>query len=394
MIPLSPWHSRRQHTLRRLRRVARQHLRSQLIARQGWLKTITQALAWPLISTVKAGLALKGHPGALPSKLRQFIAYCWLQWAHNIRISDQQGFLLTLPHNRYHTTGYISCWESRALIDMSHTIRSEVPVIDDKRTFADFCAQHALPSPPILAESDGMGIQIHGPWPEADLFLKPSDLSMGQGAEILRFQNDTRKWLSQNGESLDRANFQHYAQRQLRNGPWILQHCLTNATAWSRFTAGGLATTRVITGRLEQGAVPCIIGCYLRLPRRGVIVDNLCSGGIGAVVDIHTGRLSKGGDYQNHYTEYSAHPDTGISIADEVLPEFQDIASLAIRAHTLAGNWATIGWDITLTESGPQLIEANLTWAIIPGIPIIDTPYIEIMQNAVDAFTSKAHRQT
>jgi hypothetical protein len=383
MIPLGPWAPKPQRELRQLRRIGRRHLRAQLIARQGWFPTLTQAAAWPFISAIKAIIAVQSHPGSTSAKLDQFFAYCWLQWRHNLRIADQQDLMLTLAHRRVHTAGYISGQEHQALMDLCMQQIAGSPYIFEKQDFGQFCVQHDLPAPAVLTEGTNAEITHHHPWPQSDLFLKPSDLGKGEGAEVLRYQTHSRFWLGDDDERLDPSTIQAYTQKQFRGGPWILQACLRNAVAWKPFTAGGLATVRVITGRITSRESPVVIGAYLRMPRKGAIVDNLCAGGIGAMVDVGTGELSKGTDYFDYEREYSIHPDTEYRFAGVILPGFSEICALAIRAHALTVGWVSIGWDIGLTDSGPQLIEANRNWAIIPGYPITKTPYIGMIQNAL-----------
>jgi hypothetical protein len=383
MVALEPWAPRAQKELRQLRRIARRQLRAQLIARQGWFRTLTQAAAWPFISTLKAFIAILHHPGPRRMKLNQFCAYVWLQWRHNLSIAEQQAQLLTLSHRRTNAAGHIPCREHQALMDLCMARIEGSPYIFEKQEFGQYCARHHLPAAINLAEGTRAEITQHHPWPQNDLFLKPANLGKGQGAEVLRYEANSRIWLGANDERLDPSTILAYTRKQFNDGPWVLQPRLRNAATWQSFTTGGLATTRVVTGRLHRKGPPVVIGAYLRLPRKGAIVDNLCDGGIGAMIELETGRLSKGEDYFDHDREYTTHPDTGAPIEGMILPGFAEICSLAIRAHSLTIGWVSIGWDIGLTESGPQLIEANRNWAIIPGYPITNTRYVGMIRNAL-----------
>lgn len=383
MWPLPPWATPQHRALRRLRRVGRRKLRSEVIERYGWFRMFTQVLAWPFVSTLKAFIALKGHPGSIPAKLRQFTAYCWLQWAHNIRISDQQELLLTAPQHRKQVRNYMQWRENQALINLTKERFVGYPEIHEKRGFARFCTEFDLPAPPLLADGEGTKTRILPPWPKADLVLKPSDLGWGKGIEILHFHPAPAKWRGQDGVELDTTNISAYASKQYGGGPWMLQPRVKNADSWSHLTPGALATIRVTTGRPGRGANPVVMGAFLRLPRLGSIVDNFSAGGLAVPLDPQTGRLSNGHTHHPHSPEHASHPDTGVLFAGKTLPDYKKILSLAIQAHRLAGEWTSIGWDITLTDDGPQMIEANLNWSIV-GVSRGKSPYIEVMQKALD----------
>lgn len=383
-LPLPPWYPARDRQLRRLRMLARRRLRAQLIARQGWLPTLTQSMAWPAISVLKAFLAVRDYKTTPPAKLRQIFSYCWLQWAHNFRIADQEDHWLTQPEWRRHITGYVPCREHQALIDLS------MPAPDSpdhiyifvKLAFARFCLENKLPTATILAWGRGEKVHDLRPLPADDLVLKPSDGGGGIGVEILRYQPAEMKWLGVDGVSVNTGSLAAYAHSRLGNERWLVQMRLRNADSWRSFTPGALATVRVVTGRIES-APPFVLGAYLRMPKAGADADNLCLGGIGAILDAKTGILNPGHTYRECFIDYTHHPDTGARIPGTVLPNFDEIMKLAIRAHVAAGRWHSIGWDIALTPDGAILIEANLHWAIIPGLPIAETPYLEIMQSAL-----------
>jgi hypothetical protein len=384
-FPLPPWVPLRQRKLRTLRRIARKRLRTQLISRQGWLRTITQTLAWPVISTLKAAVAAKRHSTlSLTGKLGLFANYCWLQWAHNIRISDQDQHALMFPSRRRQANDYMICRENQALLDMAHQRSSGYPALADKQVFAVFCTHAGLPAPTCLAQGIGSQIEIFTEWPETDLVLKPSNLGKGQGIEILRYQAAHHHWMAADGTTINSSSISAYAARQFGPlGPWLLQPRLINSRDWDQFAPACLATVRIVTGRSEKNSEPSCIAAYLRLPRKGAIIDNLSAGGIGIQLDIHTGRLDKGHIYLGNFREHSHHPDTGTPIEGVELPRFQELVQLALRAHSLAGDWSSIGWDVTLTEEGPMLIEANLHWAIFPRCPIINSRYLGIFHHAL-----------
>lgn len=384
-LPLPPWYPARHRRLRRLRQLARRKLRTELITRQGWCFTLCQLMAWPLIAVSKSVRAVRFYDATWPSRFRQIVAYTRLQLAHNLRVADQEDHWLTRPEWRKDVTGYITCREHQALMSLCTPAKGShgYPEIFTKLSFDAFCIQHDLPSAPRLAWGQGGQCEGLSPLPADDLVLKPSAMGRGKGVEILRYDPPTRRWRGVGARLISEQDLATYAHEQLGDNPWLIQPRLRNADAWLPFTPGALATARIITGRTNANAAPMLIGGYLRMPRTGAVADNLCLGGIGALLDLTSHRMGAGHTYQDCFDEFQFHPDTGGRIAGVELPGFSDLAALVLRAHAAAGSWASIGWDVALSRNGPVLIEANLHWAIIPGMPITRTSYLEVTESGL-----------
>lgn len=385
MLPLPPWYPARERQLRRLRRIARRRLRTQQVEQQGWLPTLTQTLAWPAVSLVKCVLAVRGTTAPLATRARQFAGYLRLLWLHNLRIADQQDHWLTRPEWRHHPAGYLACREHQALIDLAEPKdeRPGYPALFTKLDFDAFCTRAGLPFPATLASGTGLEHAFERPLPPADLVLKPSDGGGGRGVEILSYDAERRHWIGADRAVVDADSLAAYATRRLGRLRWVVQRRLLNAPEWRVFTPGALATARIITARSALATRPRILGGYLRMPRAGEAGDNLCLGGVGALVDFETGVLGPGHTYDAFLSAFDRHPDTGATITGSVIPRLPELVDLALRAHEAAGAWSSIGWDVALTTDGPCLIEANLHWAIIPGRPITETCYLEIMGGAL-----------
>lgn len=383
-LPLPPWAPATQKQLRSLRRIARKRLRIRLLAQQGWLRTVTQTLAWPIVSILKAGITAKDHPVRVSEKARLFATYCWLQWAHNLRIADQDQHALMFRQRWPSAADYMACRENQALIDLLiEGDRGTPSDIHHKTSFARFCAEYGLPSPPMLSEGRHRECRHHAEWPKVDLLLKPGNWGKGKGIEWLCFDPATQRWLTDKGTSLGRDSIAAYAADQLHERLWLVQPLLRNHYSWRGFTAGALATVRIVTGYLPGNDHPTAICSFVRFPRKGSRVDNLSTGGIGAWVDMETHRMSAGFTYQKCYAHYPTHPDTGAQIEGVTPPGFADMIALATKAHRCTKGWPSLGWDVAITESGPMLIEANVNWAVIPRLPLATSSYNALMTHAL-----------
>jgi hypothetical protein len=90
-------------------------------------------------------------------------------------------------------------------------------------------------------------------------------------------------------------------------------------------------------------------------------VDNLHAGGIGALVDIDTGRLGQasnlGSDARLGW--FASHPDTGAPIEGRVIPRWTETKAAALAAHRQFTDRVVVGWDIAILDDGPIIVEGN-----------------------------------
>lgn len=87
-------------------------------------------------------------------------------------------------------------------------------------------------------------------------------------------------------------------------------------------------------------------------------VDNMHSDGVGANVDIGTGVVTGVGyDYNNN--TYIYHPVTGTQIVGFSIPFWTETLELIKRTHADVPECPLIGWDVAITDKGPEIIEIN-----------------------------------
>jgi hypothetical protein len=375
-LPLPPWADARDRQVRRIRIAARAVLRRRLIAARGRWHLCTSSLAWPLLAAVKAVHALRTTARARTAGLFDL---WWLQVAHNLRLSEQQDFRLEQPGQRRRARRFVTDGENKALMEFLNRHASPERV-RDKIPFARFCAAHGLPAVAVLAECDGGGAAARwlAPLPDGDLFLKPAALWGGQGACVLSWSPPDRQWLADDGARLGRETVAGYADRRLGGLPWVLQPRLCNGPAWAEFSPGALCTVRVVTGRLDAAAPVEIIGGFMRFPRADAIVDNLGAGGLGADYSSR-GRLGRARSLDAAAPWCDRHPDTGALIAHMLVPGWDEVAALALRAHAPVTDIALIGWDVALPGATPVLLEGNTNWGVLLDTPLGDTRYVEIL---------------
>lgn len=374
--------SEREREIWQLRQIARRRIRAELVARQGWSKTICQSVVWPGWAIVKAVRRVRAnrarYQAAGQSLWLAALDLWYLQVAYNLSVGDQIHLCLDWPEKRARVRWCMVCRELQPLLGLTHLVARGRERIGRKREFFAFCREHALPTPAILSEgAKGQGLH-RTPWPPRDLMFKPADLGQGEGVIMLR--HDSGRWFDETGVAVASESVATWAEGRIGTEAWVVQVRLHNAASWRGFTTGALATCRVITARLHPGAEPQVLAAYARFPNESQFVDNLAAGGIGAAFNPRDGRLRRCTGKYSRAAEGGRHPRTGVQIADTILPGWMELLALAVSAHRAAGAWSSLGWDVALTDDGPVLIETNWQWAIPFDEPIGATVFPEVFK--------------
>ncbi len=230
--------------------------------------------------------------------------------------------------------------------------------LNDKSRFAVYCAEHGLRCAETLLTLAGS--DPARPLPDQDLFVKPSRGRGGRGAERWD-RTGPRAFRSPGGEHLNADDLLRRLVARSRREPLIVQGRLRAHPDLLELTAGALPTVRVLTC-LNTKHQPEVMAAMVRTSfGSNMTVDNLHAGGIGALIDLKTGKLSRASNlgFDARLGWFSAHPDTGVAIEGSVVPCWDAVKALAIDAHRQFDDRVVIGWDIAVLDDGPILIEGN-----------------------------------
>jgi hypothetical protein len=89
----------------------------------------------------------------------------------------------------------------------------------------------------------------------------------------------------------------------------------------------------------------------------------MAAGNPAAPVDVETGRVIGPAVFSDITREdISLHPVSQTPIVGFVVPFWDEIRNMIIQATKDCGGNSSIGWDVAITESGPELIEGNHNW--------------------------------
>ena len=168
----------------------------------------------------------------------------------------------------------------------------------------------------------------------------------------------------------------HSFQTEMICEEYIIQH-----KALSALNPSSVNSIRLIA-LWDEGDVQFLSATLKCGGSADAFVDNMHSNGIGANVDIETGVVTGcGRDYYGN--TYIYHPVTAEKIVGFSVPYWQETLELTRKCHCEIPECPFIGWDVAITEKGPEIIEINSA----PGPKIIqfmdEVPKGEILKQYI-----------
>ena len=138
----------------------------------------------------------------------------------------------------------------------------------------------------------------------------------------------------------------------------------------ARLSDSGVNTLRIISQLNKDNEVE-ILGARLRISVNKH-VDNLASGNIAAAVNLETGKVYGRAVYSDiTKNSVAVHPVSGITLEGFQIPMWEECLKLVNKAALHRPENRSIGWDVVLTEKGPELLEGNHNWCkILWQLPI------------------------
>lgn len=175
------------------------------------------------------------------------------------------------------------------------------------------------------------------------IVIKPDTGSLGKGVEIVEYCDDT----------VAKELFATF----IKNKPKICEEFIIQHPLLKQLNPSSVNTIR-ITSLMQNGDVEIISATLKCGVGEDKVTDNLSLGGIGAQVDISSGIVSTyGQDFKNQ--KYIFHPTTGTQIIGMQLPNWDATIALVKAAHKRLPQCTVFGWDVAITETGADIVEAN-----------------------------------
>lgn len=176
--------------------------------------------------------------------------------------------------------------------------------------------------------------------------IKPRTDSGGHGVELCTITPNNRDQVWERLTSQD----------------MIAEELLEQCPEMAALHPSSVNTVRALTIRGK------LCSAVLRMGVGGGFVDNGCSGGIFAGLDVDTSIVTtQGADLMEH--RFLLHPTTGLTIPGFQVPQWEQVRRTVEEAVTLVPNAIIVGWDVAVTAQGPVLIEGNA----YPSLQIMQT---------------------
>ncbi|MCF6222652.1 MAG: hypothetical protein L3J34_02875 [Flavobacteriaceae bacterium] len=178
------------------------------------------------------------------------------------------------------------------------------------------------------------------------IVLKSTDGQCGVGIEVRETKDFTAESLINRLKETGNDFVEEFVQ----------QHELLN-----NLSPSGLNTIRIITQLNKEDKVE-ILGARLRITINSSI-DNLAAGNIAASIDEETGKVYTPAVYSDiTKDDEEVHPITGVNIIGFQIPFWKESLQMVKDAALLHKENRSIGWDVAITNNGPELIEGNHDW--------------------------------
>ena len=128
-----------------------------------------------------------------------------------------------------------------------------------------------------------------------------------------------------------------------------------------QLSPSGLNTIRIFT-QLNRNDEVEFLGARLRLTVDSE-VDNLAAGNLAAPIDINTGIVNGKAVYSDiTKSDESLHPITKQEIEGFKIPFWDKTIVMVKEAAKMHPQNRSIGWDVAITNNGPELLEGNHNW--------------------------------
>ena len=223
---------------------------------------------------------------------------------------------------RIHFRNYRDIKQSRILQDKARFLRE----------FAEFTQRDWLDTRVCTQEDFTAFVHKH-----PQFVGKPAKLCNGQGVCLITVTDDI--------ESM---------YRDCKAKGMILEERIKQHPRMAAVNEDTVNTIRINTLTRPGKASELVMAC-VKFGRVGETADNGCQGGIWALVDTKTGKISTDALARNGDI-HQVHPDSGVCLKGYQLPGWESVVATCLRAAEKVPGIHHIGWDVAISETGDVII--------------------------------------
>jgi len=221
-------------------------------------------------------------------------------------------------------------------------------ILSDKRIFAekyaDFLQHKSLPISQNPEHQAALEKLLDGD--TKSLVLKAADANCGRSIAFV-----------------PSSNFEHVEaliSYAASNNYQLVEEKIIQHPNLQKLAPNAVNTARIFTQL--RGDEVIILGCRLRISIH-TSVDNLAAGNAAAPIDENSGIITGPAVFSDiTKAAITHHPMSGVEILGFQIPHWDAAIALVKKAAKLHPENKSIGWDIAITTTGPDLIEGNHDW--------------------------------
>ncbi len=263
-------------------------------------------------------------------------------------------------------TDYLSLKENRGLLQWSYShAKDQITWVENKLLFEETLTKSNIPTPQIFFHNfkhqftyDGDVFEIET---KNDFFSFLEKVFNQQKIEHI-FCKPIDGIRGENIFVIDKNTYRKIADNLIDlmfSKAFIFQELILQHTDLKKINSSSINTLRIVTYKNQKNEIEILSG-FIRVGRKGAIIDNAHIGGIVIPFHKETGKMYAEGLQliDNGGGIFHKHPDTGVIFDNLQIPHYKQVKKIVAEA-SLVFQFPLLGWDVAITPNGPTIVEAN-----------------------------------
>lgn len=261
---------------------------------------------------------------------------------------------------------YISLKDNSRLLAWSYShAKEQIVLAENKLLFEELLIKNNIPTPQIFFHNSKNRFTYKGDVFKIEtkndffsflekifyeekivsLFCKPIDGGMGENIFVI-----------------DKNTYQKIADNLINlvlSKAYIFQELILQHEVLKKINCSSINTLRIFTYKNKKNELEILSG-FIRVGRKGAIIDNAHAGGIVVPFNKESGKMCAEGLQliDNGGGIFYKHPDTEIIFENLQIPHYIQVKKIVTKASSLF-KFPFLGWDVAITPNGPVIVEVN-----------------------------------